>query len=86
MAKIYDPLGLVSPLTLGRKLLYRDACEARVAWDAQLPGDLTSRWAKWERGLPGREDWQSTKNMYKASASTRLEMRAAEEWQQRCML
>ena len=54
VAKIYDPLGLVSPLTLGGKLLYRDACEARVAWDAQLPGDLTSRWAKWERGLPGR--------------------------------
>ena len=54
MARIYDPLGLVSPLTLGGKLLYRDACDARVAWDAQLPHDLTTKWTKWESGLPER--------------------------------
>ena len=54
VAKIYDPLGLVSPLTLVGKMMYRDACEARVAWDADLPNDLTNKWTKWERRLPSR--------------------------------
>ena len=52
VARIYDPLGLVSPITLGGKLLYRDACNEKGAWDAQLPGDLTKRWVRWESELP----------------------------------
>ena len=31
MAKVYDPLGLVSPLTLEGKMLYRDACQKKMA-------------------------------------------------------
>ena len=58
VARIYDPLGLVSPLTLGGKLLYRDACDARVAWDAQLPHDLTNKSMKWESGLPESDSAQ----------------------------
>ena len=34
VAKIYDPLGLVAPVTLQGKLLYRDACEEKCTWDA----------------------------------------------------
>lgn len=52
VARIYDPLGLVSPMTLGGKLLYRDACELKTTWDKPLPGDLTRRWSKWEGQLP----------------------------------
>ena len=44
IAKTFDPLGLASPLTLGSKLLYRDACNLRVTWDAQLPADLARCW------------------------------------------
>ena len=31
LAKIYDPLGLVSPLTLTGKTLYREACDLKIA-------------------------------------------------------
>ena len=44
IAKIFDPLGLALPLTLGSKLLYRDACNLRVMLDAQLPADLARCW------------------------------------------
>ena len=37
IAKIYDPLGLVSPTILQRKMLYREACDGKYAWDAPLP-------------------------------------------------
>lgn len=42
----------MSPMALSGKLLYREACESKVAWDAQLPGKLASRWIKWESQIP----------------------------------
>ena len=54
VARGYDPLGLVSPMTLGGKLLYRDGCNLRVAWDAHLPEEITHPWMRWESRLPER--------------------------------
>ena len=51
LAKIYDPLGLVSPTTLRGKLIYRAVCDAKTAWDAPIPQDIAKSWRKWERGL-----------------------------------
>ena len=52
VARIYDPLGLIAPITLQGKLLYRDACEEKRAWDAPLSFPLEQQWQKWERSLP----------------------------------
>ena len=52
LAKIYDPLGLVSPTTLSGKLIYRDVCDTKSAWDAPVTSQLNSRWKKWIDGLP----------------------------------
>ena len=52
VAKIYDPLGLVSPIILGGKLLYREACNEKCPWDATLPKHLVKKWLKWESQLP----------------------------------
>ena len=51
MAKIYHPLGLVLPTTLGGKFLYRDICDAKLAWDAKLPSNLIQSWVRWEEGV-----------------------------------
>ena len=52
IARIYDPFGLVAPVALEGKLLYRDACEAKVSCDAQLRIKLTPDWLRWEQTLP----------------------------------
>lgn len=52
LAKIYDPLGLVAPITLTGKQIYRDVCETKAPWDAQLKDDLLQQWKKWEQQLP----------------------------------
>ena len=52
VAKIYDPLGLVAPVTLTGKLLYRDVCNAKLAWDTKLPYELSRKLIKWEESLP----------------------------------
>lgn len=54
LAKIYDPLGLVSPETLCGKLVYRAVCDTKGAWDAHLSRDLAKLWVKWESRLPER--------------------------------
>ena len=52
VARIFDPLGIVAPVTLGGKLQYRDACDEKTAWDSRLSNELTKRWKRWESNLP----------------------------------
>ena len=52
VAKICDPLGLASPVTLSGKMLYRDTCDTKISWDSPLPSALQAKWKKWEQGLP----------------------------------
>ena len=52
LAKVYDPLGFALPTTLSGKLLYRKACELKIAWDAELPKELVKQLSLWEEGLP----------------------------------
>ena len=52
VAKIYDPLGLVAPVTLTGKLLYRDVCNAKLGWNTKLPFELSRKLMKWEESLP----------------------------------
>ena len=52
LTKVYDPLGLTSPLTFQGKLIYRDICNQELPWDAQLTTNLTERVEKWAQTLP----------------------------------
>ena len=48
LAKIYDPLGLVSPTTyLIAKIHYREMCEAKLPWDGELCEAMKRRWEEW---------------------------------------
>ena len=44
LAKIYDPLGLISLTTLIGKLIYLDVCDAKLPWDVNLPQPLPSQY------------------------------------------
>ena len=51
VSRIYDPLGLASPISLGGKLLYRDVGDAKRNWDDKLPNELMQNWVQWEERL-----------------------------------
>ena len=51
MAKIYDPLGLIAPLTLTAKQIYREFCKTKAPWDAKINGALLQCWKKREEQL-----------------------------------
>lgn len=52
LAKVYDPLGLVSPVTLEGKRLYREMCLQKLGWDTPLPDGLAKTWRRWEQSVP----------------------------------
>ena len=52
LARIYDPLGLVAPVTIKGKFIYRDVCNVKVACYAPLPPPLASQWTGWKKELP----------------------------------
>ena len=43
-AKIFDPLGLLSPFTIQWKVLFQVLCNERTDWDEQLSDGLLKRW------------------------------------------
>ena len=43
---IYDPLGLIEPLKIIGKHLYRDACDIERRWDKVLPPEFQNQWKK----------------------------------------
>ena len=52
LARTHDPLGLIAPVTLEGKQIYRDICQSQRAWDASLDESLQKRWKKWEEETP----------------------------------
>ena len=51
LAKIYDPLGFVSPVTLYAKILFQELCRIGVNWDDNLPPDLLKKWNTWKEDI-----------------------------------
>ena len=58
LAKVYDPLGLVSPTTPQGKQIYCDVCDVKASWDVPIPDSVKSRWEKWKESLPAEVNTQ----------------------------
>ena len=43
-SKIFDPLGLLSPLVIRLKLLFRALCDVSCIWDEPLKDDVVNQW------------------------------------------
>ena len=52
LAAVYDVPGMMSPVFLLGKNLFRDICDAKLAWDEPLSGDLMKRWMRFLEKLP----------------------------------
>ena len=44
VSKIYDPLGLISPVTSTFGILFQELCKCKLHWDEELPKHLRNRW------------------------------------------
>ncbi|GIX68264.1 reverse transcriptase [Caerostris extrusa] len=46
-AKVFDPVGFLSPFVVRIKRLMQEIWERGLDWDSKLPEDLESKWKKW---------------------------------------
>ena len=44
LAKLFDALGLVNPITISMKVLFQELCVEQYDWDEELPMDKKRRW------------------------------------------
>ncbi|XP_076384076.1 uncharacterized protein LOC143261733 [Megalopta genalis] len=52
IAKIYDPLGLLSPVIIVAKILLQKLCTIKVDWDESLPMEIRTEWIQYYHRLP----------------------------------
>lgn len=52
LAKIYDPLGLLSPMMLCGKFIFPNLFEKKLPWDTPILADLKRSWKKRHSDLP----------------------------------
>ena len=50
---VYDPTGIISPVTLEARKLMRECSDRNMDWNDLLPGDLKGRLANWRDDLVG---------------------------------
>ena len=43
LTKVFDPLDLLSPFTIGTKILFQTLCKTKINWDNVLDGILKHR-------------------------------------------
>ena len=47
VAKIFDPMGIISPVTFQIKVLFQEVCKQKIDWDDPLPTGIKEDWASW---------------------------------------
>ena len=51
-ARIFDPIGFLSPFTIRVKCLFQEMWERGISWDEDLPIDLAQTWHQWCSEIP----------------------------------
>lgn len=56
LMSIFDPLGLLSHVLVGLKILFQEIWRSAIGWDDEIPDNLYEKWENWLRILPKLED------------------------------
>ncbi|XP_064470123.1 uncharacterized protein LOC135384870 [Ornithodoros turicata] len=51
-ARLFDPLGYLSPYTIRVKMLFQELWKAKIDWDSKLPEEISKTWNLWLKELP----------------------------------
>ena len=64
IAKFFDPLGMLSPLTVGMKVMFQEVCQSKLDWDEPLSEAFQERWRKWLSSLKEARSVNLTRCIY----------------------
>lgn len=57
IAKVFDPLGLISPFIMSAKIFFQDIWRLGLSWDEMLP-ELKSKFKEWVKGITVLHSWK----------------------------
>ena len=67
VSKVFDPIGLVAPFTVGARLLLKDIWRVTgQQWDDELPQDMVKRFLVWSADLPKLENIKIPRSYFSA--------------------
>ena len=55
LSRIFDPLGIISPVLVSMKLLFQELCSENYDWDDSLPEAKREKWDAWLKELANVE-------------------------------
>lgn len=56
IASLFDPLGLLGPITIIAKIIMQDIWRSGLEWDESLPEDIHEKWIRLRQQLPRLND------------------------------
>ena len=66
-ARVFDPLGLITPFSINLKILFQELCSEATDWDVELSNPFKNKWEKLILQLPALDDIAVTRNCFPAS-------------------
>jgi hypothetical protein len=66
-AKIFDPLGLISPLTTTVKILFQQIWLNKLDWDDPLPPSTQQEWTSWQDEIKKIKDLKKDRYFFDKS-------------------
>ena len=67
LSKVYDPLGIVGPVTVIAKLIFQDICKENKDWDKPVSPEIEMRWKKWMQAVSRLTDLEIPRCIMPAS-------------------
>lgn len=64
LASLFDPLGIISPVTVSMKILFQEICSSKFDWDEVLTGEIKKKWDKWVQDLSETKEIQINRCLY----------------------
>lgn len=69
-ARLFDPLGWLTPVTIRAKITIQSTWLLGLKWDASLPEQETAQWCKFRDELPALEDIHIKRGLAKGSSTS----------------
>ena len=73
---LFDPLGLVAPVVLEARLLFRRLCQMKIGWDETVSAADAVRWKKWRDGLKDLNDLKFSRCCKGSKVTTDMQLHA----------
>ena len=74
VASIYDQFGIISPSHVLRKVIYRELCDNKISWDAEVSKGRKTKFEKWANDVSSIKTKVPTSILLKKESVTSIDL------------